>query len=262
MTEKTTLTKLAAGGLASLRSRTSAAPRRMLLALASAAALAGCAVPGSPGPDAEARIAALERRLMVAEDTQKIERLFRAYGYYFDKGLWHETTTLFTDDAVVEIAQRGVYRGRASVERLYVGVFGRGKECLPPNGLNNHLILQPIVTLAANGIEATGRARIIGMIAIRDGDFMLQEGLYNLRFRKEGGVWRIADLHYFGDLYLVAPEALKKLAVPQSPAGTENPPDAPPTIAYRSYPGYYLPEFPYPNPVTGRTVDVKACNTA
>ena len=68
------------------------------------------------------------------------------------------------------------------------------------------------------------------------------------------------DLHYFGDLYLVAPVALKKLAVPQSPAGTENPPDAPPTIVYRSYPGYYLPEFPYPNPVTGKTVDVKACN--
>ena len=220
--------------------------------------LGGCA--GAPPATGDgARIAALETRLARLEDTQQIERLFRAYGYYFDKGLWQEATTLFADDAVVEIAQRGVFRGRAGVERLYVKVFGRGRNCLPPNGLNNHLILQPIITVAPDGSSATGRARIIGMISVRDGDFMLQEGLYNLRFCKEGGIWRIADLHYFGDLYLVFPEGLKKFAVPQSPAGTENPPDAPPSVVYRSWPGYYLPEFPYPNPVTGRQVDSTQC---
>ena len=220
--------------------------------------VAGCAAPA--GGDMAARMSALEKRVEAAENVQQLERLFRGYGYYFDKGLWRETTTLFTDDAKVEIAQRGIYTGRAGVERLYIDVFGRGKECLPPNGLNNHLILQPIFTVAANGTEATGRARIIGMIAIRDGDLMLQEGLYNLRFRKDAGVWRIADLHYFGDLYLVFPEGLKKYAVPQSPAGTQNPPDAPPSVVYQSYPGYFLPEFPYPNPVTGKPVDVSACN--
>ena len=158
-----------------------------------AALLAGCGAmkPDAPSADATARIAALEARLTAVEDVQKIERLFRAYGYYFDKGLWHEATTLFTDDAVVEIAQRGVYRGRAGVERIYQGVFGRGKNCLPPNGLNNHLILQPIITLDAGGTTASGRARIIGMIAIRDGDFMLQEGLY--RPEVSQGRRRLAD---------------------------------------------------------------------
>ena len=230
---------------------------RTLAALACVLAVAGCAAPAG---DMAARVSALEKRVEAAENVQQLERLFRAYGYYFDKGLWREATTLFSDDARVEIAQRGIYSGRAGVERLYIGVFGRGKECLPPNGLNNHLILQPIFTVAANGTEATGRARIIGMIAIRDGDLMLQEGLYNLRFRKDAGVWRIADLHYFGDLYLVFPEGLKKYAVPQSPAGTQNPPDAPPSVVYQSYPGYFLPEFPYPNPVTGKAVEVAACN--
>jgi hypothetical protein len=220
---------------------------------------AGCST-SAPPMDVSARIAALESRLAAVEDVQKIERLFRAYGYYFDKGLWHEATTLFTDDAVVEIAQRGIYRNRAGVERLYVDVFGRGKNCLPENGLNNHLILQPIITIDPSGSTASGRARIIGMLSIRGGDFMLQEGLYTLHFRKDGGVWRIADLHYFGDMYLVVPDGLKRFAVPQSPAGTENPPDAPPSVIYKSYPGYYLPEFPYPNPVTGKTVDVSQCN--
>ena len=233
----------------------------MKIAIAAALVLlTGCAstLPGT-GDASAARIAALEQRLDRMEDVQRIERLFRAYGYYFDKGLWAETTTLFTDDARVEIAQRGVYQGRAGVERMYVNVFGRGHNCLPPRGLNNHLILQPIITVAPDGRTATGRARIIGMIAIRDGDFMLQEGIYNLQFRKDSGTWRIADLHYFGDMYLVMPEGLKRYAVPQSPAGTENGPDAPPTAVYKSWPGYYLPEFPYPNPVTGRVVDVAQC---
>jgi hypothetical protein len=231
-----------------------------LAVLAAAALAAGCASvdPRASAP-ADARIAALEQRLARIEGTQQVERLFRAYGYYFDKGLWRETTTLFTDDASVEIAQRGVYRGRAGVERVYIGLFGRGRNCLPPHGLNNHLILQPIITVADDGMSATGRARIIGMIAIRDGDFMLQEGIYNLKFRKDGGVWRIADLHYFGDLYAVIPEGLKRYAVPQSTASTDIAPDAPPTEVYKSWPSYYLPEFPYPNPVTGRTVDVAQC---
>ena len=160
-----------------------------LAALAALTCLTACST--LPSTDSATRIAALESRLNAIEDVQKIERLFRAYGYYFDKGLWQEATTLFADDARVEIAQRGVYRNRAGVERLYVNVFGRGKNCLPPNGLNNHMILQPIITVATDGITATGRARIIGMIAVRDGDFMLQEGLYNLKFRKAGGTWRI-----------------------------------------------------------------------
>ena len=217
----------------------------------------------APAADATAaRLAALEARVNAIEDGNSIERLIRAYGYYFDKGLWSETTTLFADDAVVEIAQRGIYRGRASIERLYVQLFGHGKACLAPNGLNNHLILQPIISVGADGRAATGRARIIGMVAVRDGDLVLQEGLYNLKFQKRAGVWRISSLHYFGDIYVRLPAALKQYPIPQSGASTEVPPDAPPSVTYASYPGYYLPEFPYPNPVTGKTVDVTACNAA
>jgi hypothetical protein len=233
----------------------------LLLGLASACAPSPASAQAQ-GDAASARIAALEARLTALEDNRDIERLFRAYGYYFDKGLWKETTTLFTDDADVEIAQRGVYRGRSSVERLYVQIFGKGRNCLPPNGLNNHMILQPIMTVNPDGKTASGRARIIGMLAIRENDFMLQEGLYNLQFRKDGGIWRIRSLHYFGDIYAIVPGALKQYAVPQSSASSDVAPDAPPTVRYPSYPGYYLPEFPYPNPVTGQVVDTAQCNNA
>jgi hypothetical protein len=208
------------------------------------------------------RVSTLESRLTVLEDTQKIERLIRAYGYYFDKGLWHETTTLFSDDAVVEIAQRGVFRGKASVERLYIQLFGRGKECLGEGKLNNHLILQPIITVSPDGKTATGRARILGQIAVREGDALLQEGVYNFEYKKDGGIWKISKLHYFGDIYALIPQGLIKAAVPQSGPSKDVPPDAPPSIVYRSYPGYFVPEFPYPNPVTGKMVDVSKCNAS
>lgn len=211
-------------------------------------------------PDLEARMAALEKKVANLENGRAIERLFRAYGYYFDKGLWKETTTLFADDAVVEIAQRGIYRGRSSIERLFTKLFGRDQNCLQPGGLNNHLILQPIINVDDDGINATGRARIIGMLAVRGKDFMLQEGIYNLQFRKDGGIWRISNLHYYGDIYAIVPQGLAQYPVPQSAASKDVPPDDPPSVVYESYPGYFVPEFPYPNPVTGKKTEVAECN--
>jgi len=183
-------------------------------------ALTGAVLPAhAQVSDLETRLAVIEKKVANLENTKAIERLFRAYGYYFDKGLWKETTTLFADDAVVEIAQRGIYRGRAGVER--------DQNCLQPGGLNNHLILQPIINVEDDGINAIGRARIIGMLAVRGKDFMLQEGIYNLHFRKDDGIWRISDLHYFGDIYAIVPQALAQYPVPQSAASKDAPPDEP-----------------------------------
>ena len=108
------------------------------------------------------------------------------------------------------------YRGRAGVERLFIKLFGRDQE-LPCSqaAYNNHLILQPSINVEDDGINATGRARIIGMLAVRGKDFMLQEGIYNLHFRKDDGIWRISDLHYCGDIYAIVPQALA--AIPGSP---------------------------------------------
>jgi SnoaL-like domain len=235
---------------------------RLLTVLVSASlALTGLASSAvAQSPDLEARLAVLEKKVANLENTRAIERLFRAYGYYFDKGLWKETTTLFTDDAVVEVAQRGVFRGKAGVERLYTKLFGRDQNCLQPGGLNNHLILQPIISVDDDGVTATGRARIIGMLAVRGKDFMLQEGIYNLQFRKDGGIWRISDLHYYGDIYAIVPQALAQYPIPQSATSKDVPPDEPPSVVYESYPGYFVPEFPYPNPVTGKKTDVAECN--
>src|SRR5699024_9100058 len=49
--------------------------------------------------------------------TQDIERLQYVYGYYLAEFLWDELTELFTKEGTLEIALRGVYRGRRSIRR-------------------------------------------------------------------------------------------------------------------------------------------------
>ncbi len=41
--------------------------------------------------DLEARVAMLERKVANLQNSRAIERLYRAYGYYFDKGLWKDS---------------------------------------------------------------------------------------------------------------------------------------------------------------------------
>ena len=44
------------------------------------------------------------------EDINAIKRLQRAYGYYFDEGLWDEMAELFSADATFEMGLDGAYQ--------------------------------------------------------------------------------------------------------------------------------------------------------
>ncbi len=59
-----------------------------------------------------------------------------------------------------ELAQRGVYKGPRLREFL-VKVFGRGQEGPVENRLGNHLNLQPVIDVAADGKTAKVRARML-----------------------------------------------------------------------------------------------------
>src|SRR3569833_242161 len=68
------------------------------------------------------RIAQLERRVQRSEDYIAISNLQRSYGYYVDKAQWDQAADLFSKDATLEIAGRGLYKGqdrlRAYMKRL------------------------------------------------------------------------------------------------------------------------------------------------
>ena len=191
------------------------------------------------------------------DDVNEIENLQSSYGYYTDKMLWDEVVDLFADDGTLEIGPSGVYAGKDSIRRYLLSLSG-GKQGPLEGVLNDHFQLQPIVTVADDGLTAKGRWRLFLMSGVSGsgsgGNW--GEGVYENEYVKENGVWKIRALHWFANFVVpyeggwlnADPEAIESYAMGR---GVE--PDRPPTVAYDPYPGEFVPPFHYPNPVTGQT---------
>lgn len=198
----------------------------------------------------EARAAACERDLARLASHEAIENLQRAYGYYVDKGLWSEAADLFAADATYEWGQGGVYVGR---DRIRAALALRGPEGLSRGELNNHITVQPIVTVAPDNASAKARWRANLQLAGAEGPALWGEGTYENGYVNEDGIWKIASLHFYVTMLCDYDKGWVAGDVPMPPASETLPPDRPPTEVYRSLPGVYLPAYHYSNPVTGDT---------
>ena len=214
--------------------------------------LAGTASAQSKAGSLEARLAALEARVQVQEDIEAINKLTRAYGYYVDKQLWHEVADTFSNDAVVEIAGRGIYKNRKGVDALFRCSMGGGEIGLKPGALFNHMILQGIVDVDAGGKTAKARWRAFVQIASYQKFALWSEGTYENAYVKEDGVWKISKMHFFATYYTPFDQGWAKYSMPNNGPSKTCPPDAPQSVQYDVFPGHYVPPFHYPNPVTGR----------
>lgn len=226
-------------------------PGRAVLLVAAVGALALPAMVSAQTP-AERKLAALELRIQRLEDRAAIENLTRAYGYYVDKQLWNEVSDLFSNDARVEIAGRGVYKGKASVDRLFLQSMGGGRIGLSPGGLFNHMILQGVTDVAPDGKTAKGRWRAFVQIGQHKMFGIWSEGTYENEYVKDGGVWKISGMHFYATFYAPYEKGWAQGARPNNGPSKDAPPDAPQSVEYDVYPGHYVPPFHYPNPVTGR----------
>lgn len=201
----------------------------------------------------EARLLDAERRLARVEDIEAIKRLQRAYGYYLDKGFWQAIADLFAPDGEIEIAARGVYRG----DRIYPflrNLIGQQRDGLAPGQLLNHMQMQGIVTLAETGDTAFGRWRAFIQVAQHGTSAIWAEGPYECVYRKVDGTWTIARLQWFPTYYTPYDEGWARTGLPSSAVDASFPPDAPPTIDYRTYPDQFVPPFHYTHPVTGKRI--------
>ena len=223
--------------------------------LAAATALTATPVIAAPPPtlaSLQAQLATMQARLDRVEDKAAIDKLQRAYGYYLDKQLWRECAALFADTGSVEIAQRGVYRGRRSIDTFFTQVMGHGSEGLKQDHLFNHMILQGIVDVDPDGMHAKGRWRALQWVMTYGKGGIYAEGPYENSYVKQNGVWKIQSMHYFDSYHVTDASGFVKDAVSPSGQTAAFPPDEPPTVAYDNYPGVYVPPFHYPNPVSGR----------
>ena len=103
--------------------------------------------------------------------------------------------------------------------------------------LNDHFQLQPIVTVADDGLTAKGRWRLFLMTGVAGsgsgGNW--GEGVYENEYVKENGVWKIRKLHWFANFVApyeggwlnTDPQAIEDYAL-----GRGVTPDRPPSVSY------------------------------
>lgn len=221
-----------------------------LAALGIALAAPGVARANGSG-SVEARLAAMEAEVGLLKDRAAVEKLTRAFGYYGDKGLWDQVIELFAENCRVEIAGRGAYIGKASARRLFMDAVGGGKIGMPVGRLANHMVLQGIVDVAPDGKTARGRWRELAQVGSLGGNAVWAEGVLQVAYVKEGGVWKFQDMQWFPTFYTPYDQGWGKQANPINEASKTVPPDVPP-MQFDIYPGQYVVPFHYPNPVTGQ----------
>lgn len=204
----------------------------------------------------DAQIAALTDRVERLEATRAIKKLQRAFGYYVDRGLWTEAADLFADDGTVEIGADGLYAGKARIREYLMRLHG-GQEGLVYGQLNEWVTLQPAVEVAANGTSATARWRDLGMLGQYKNHAEWRDGIYENRYVKDGGVWKIAALHLmvnFSSPYASGWARLKDgEGLARSQASIDFPPDRRPPVA-AAFPATQLPPFQARHPVTGKPI--------
>jgi hypothetical protein len=218
-------------------------------ALVALAPLAPSAVLAQSSP--EARVAAYAQRVARLEDQDAVENLQATFGFYFDKGLWSDAADLFARSASFEYGQSGVY---ITQERIRKALLLFGPEGLAQGYLNNHMMLQAIITVADDGKTATGRFQGPMMLAEPGQNGVWGVGIYENEYVKEGGVWKFARFHFYPTAMTDYDRGWARSNLPMKGPSALYPPDKPPTVVYRTLPGNYIPPFSYKHPVTGKPI--------
>jgi hypothetical protein len=170
-----------------------------------------------------------------------------AYGYYVDKSRWDDAADLFSANATLEIAGRGLFVGQDRI-RTYLRQLGE----LEYGRLFNHMQLQPVVHIAADGLSAKARWRSFMQVGHLGKEARWGEATYENEYAREGGVWKITKLHSFITFYVEFDKGWNKgaVALPKHLEGLE--PDAEATVKYGAFPEVFVPPYHYKNPVTGK----------
>jgi len=196
------------------------------------------------------RIKVLKSRAQRIKDSNDIKRLQRIFGYYFDRGLWDEMKDLFSDNATLEYARDGVYKGKEKIGE-YFYALGGNKPGLREGQLNEHFQLMPVITLSDDGLTAKGRWRDLSLQGQYGKAAFWGEGPYENEYVKEDGVWKIGKLCWY-----------QTVLVPYEGGWTKNEdanqgiyvsgilkPDIPYNKEFGYWPETFLPPFHFNNPV-------------
>lgn len=193
------------------------------------------------------RLERAERKAERAQDWIDVQNLQRTYGYYVDKFQWDQVADLFARDATLEINARGKFFGQDRI-RDYMHHFGPAQEGV----LMNHIQIQPVIHVADDGLTANGRFRALMQVGRLGGEALWGDAVYENRYVKEDGVWKIAALRAYQVFYTSFDKGWGVEAMPLATDFADFPPDEF-TEAYPVFPELFVPPYHYANPVSGRT---------
>jgi hypothetical protein len=138
------------------------------------------------------RLQDLQRRLEKVEAVKAIKRLTHVFGYYSDNFMQEEMLALFSEDAVVDYAG-GQYLGKTSIRRLFGSDAYKPASIVGSTGpqagfLNDHILMQHVITLADDGLTANERFKDWNMQAEAGVSATISTGTYENQYVKENGI--------------------------------------------------------------------------
>jgi hypothetical protein len=212
------------------------------------------------------QVAGLKERVTRQDDIEAIEKMQKSYGYFIQNWMYQEIIDLFADGPETELnLMVGIYCGKEGVSRYYCSLKDYNDE---PEFLHQLMQLSGIIDVAADGKTATGRWFTLGAVAMTTPDGVrpiYANGLYDMNYIKQNGVWKILKLT-FHPLFMTPPgEAwVKKERITKSKAqlvtAQTAKPDKPRDVDSR-YPTGYIVPFQFKHPVTGKKISVTKRNT-
>ena len=143
------------------------------------------------------RIDRLDAAVQAEEGIRAVKRLQLTYGHYLESGLWADLADLFTDNAVGELRGGTTITGKANLRAHFMQQAGRTSLGLANGQLHAHLILQPIVTLGADGATAKGTWHEVAMLGKFGESASWLGGIYENDYVRDNGIWKISRVRYF-----------------------------------------------------------------
>lgn len=211
---------------------------------------AGIPIPAQPAPapvrDASAVATAVQGPLSAMLEENAVRNLQNVYGYYVDRRMWDDVADLFEPDGTLDIAGVGQWKGAKSIRR---GLEREGPAGLPAGELNEHVQFPVIVTMSPDGAEARARGIELAMTGRNDSKGYWAVSIFENRYRKRDGIWRIAQMQIFPRFRSDYAEGWGKSRLDPVGPDAAQAPDAP-----SAFPKDALPAFSWRHPVTGKPI--------
>ena len=209
--------------------------------------------PVDPKMNPVTALAALEQRISVMNDEDKVRNLQNAYGYYMDRKMWDDVTDLFTSDGALSIANVGVYDSPKNIRRA---LERSGPAGLKHGQLNELMQLDMAVAIEPGGMEARARGLEFGMLGEADkGTAFYTLAIFENRYVKQNDIWRIREMRLFPVMKTDYAQGWAKSQVVDPPPAKEHAPNRPVPTSDVMTPGA-IPVFFAQNPATGKPVSL------